>query len=311
MRRVHVSGQPIRAHIMKIQVFGAGSLGTLVGALLSRAGVETHLIGRGRVVRAFDDGIRVEGVEEFLARPSLSTEPIEADITLVTVKSYDTEDAADALAPTVGEDDTVVSLQNGMGNEEVLDEALEATVLGGTATYGANLRLDPDDNDANVEYTGRGEVVIGEYRGGASRAAEEIADVLWAGLDAHATDSMDAALWEKLAVNCAINPVTALTRLTNGGAAEGASEVMREAARETAEVARENGVRIEDAPDRAIEVARATAKNESSTLQDVRAGRRTEIDALNGFVVKKAEETPTPTNRTLANLVRATESRTK
>jgi 2-dehydropantoate 2-reductase len=295
---------------MKIQVFGAGSLGTLVGAILSRAGVETHLIGRGRVVRAFDDGIRVEGVEEFLARPSLSTEPIEADITLVTVKSYDTEDAADALAPTVGEDDTVVSLQNGMGNEEVLDEALEATVLGGTATYGANLRLDPEDNDANVEYTGRGEVVVGDYTGGASREAEHVADTL-EGLDAHATDSMDTALWEKLAVNCAINPVTALTRLTNGGAAEGASEVMREAARETAEVARENGVRIEDAPDRAIEVARATAKNESSTLQDVRAGRRTEIDALNGYVVEKAEEVPTPTNRALANLVRAAESRTK
>lgn len=292
----------------QVQIFGAGSLGTLVGALLSRAGVDTHLVGRERVVRAFggDEGVHVEGIEGFVARPSLSTEPRRADVTLVTVKSYDTEEEAHQLAPTVAEDDTVVSLQNGMGNEEVLDEALEATVLGGTATYGANLRLE----EAYVEYTGRGEVVVGDYRGGVSREAERVAETLEP-LNARATDTMDAALWEKLSVNTAINPVTALTRLTNGDAAESASEVMREAARETGKVARENGVLVENAPDRALEVARTTAENESSTLQDVRAGRRTEIDALNGYVVEKAEETPTPTNRTLAALVRATESRTK
>ena len=289
---------------MKIQVFGAGSLGTLVGALLSRAGVDVRLVARERVVRAFDKGVRVEGVEEFVARPSLSTEPTESDVTLVTVKSYDTEDAAEALAPAVGKDDTVVSLQNGMGNEKVLNELLESTVLGGTATYGANMR------EGSVEYTGRGEVVVGDYTGGTSREAEHVADEL-EGLEARATDSMDAALWEKLAVNAAINPVTALTRLTNGEAAERATGVMREAARETAAVAHERGVRVEEAPERALEVARATAENESSTLQDARAGRRTEIDALNGYVVKEAEEVPTPTNRTLAALVRATEPRTK
>jgi 2-dehydropantoate 2-reductase len=262
-------------------------------------------------VRALEDGVRVEGTEEFVARPSLSTEPTESDVTLVTVKSYDTEDAAEALAPAVGKDDTVVSLQNGMGNEEVLDETVEATVLGGTATYGANLRLSPDDDhDAHIEYMGEGEVVVGDYTGGTSREAEHVADEL-EGLEARATDSMDAALWEKLAVNAAINPVTALTRLTNGEAAERATGVMREAARETAAVAHEKDVQVEKAPERALEVAHATAENESSTLQDARAGRRTEIDALNGYVVEEAEEVPTPTNRTLAALVRATEPRTK
>lgn len=290
---------------MRVQVFGAGSLGTLVGAILSRAGVETHLVGRERIVRAFDDGVRVEGIEDFVARLSLSTEPIDAEVTLVTVKSYDTEDAAEALASTVGEDDTVVSLQNGMGNEEVLDGALDATVIGGTATYGANMR------EGSVEYTGEGEVVVGDYTGGASRVAETVAELLGAGLEASATDSMDAALWEKLAVNAAINPVTALTRLTNGEAAERASDVMCAAAKETAAVAHEEGVQVEEAPERALEVARSTAENESSTLQDIRAGRRTEIDALNGYVVKEAKEAPTPTNRTLAALVRATEPRTK
>jgi len=291
---------------MRVQVFGAGSLGALVGALLSRAGVETHLVGRERVVSAFDDCVRVEGVEDFVARPSVSTEPVEADVTLVTVKSYDTYDAAEDLAPAVGGDDVVVSLQNGMGNEEKLDEKLGATVLGGTATYGANMR----ERDDSVEYTGEGEVVVGDYTGGESTEAEHVAGTL-EGLKARATDQMDAALWEKLAVNCAINPTTALTRLTNGEAAERAPEVMRAAAREAAAVAHEKGVRVEEAPERALEVARATAENESSTLQDARAGRRTEIDALNGYVVEEAEEVPTPTNRTLAALVRATEPRTK
>lgn len=289
----------------EIQVFGAGSLGTLLGALLSRAGVDVHLVARERVVRAFDDGVRVTGVEEFVAHPSLSAEPRPAEVTLVTVKSYDTSEAARELASTVSDENVVVSLQNGMGNEEVLDEALDATVLGGTATYGANMR------DESIQYTGEGEVVVGDYRGGENAEAERVADEL-DGLNARATDSMDTALWEKLAVNSAINPVTALTRLTNGEAAKSAPEVMRAAARETAAVAHEHGVSIEEAPERALEVAHATADNESSTLQDVRAGRRTEVDALNGYVVDAADEAGVnvPTNRTLATLVRAV-ARTK
>ena len=289
-----------RSWRMRVQVFGAGSLGTLLGALLARAGVDTHLVARERLVRAFEDGVRVEGTENFVARPSLSTEPRPAEVTLVTVKSYDTQDASDALVSVVGEDETVVSLQNGMGNEEILDETLEATVLGGTTTYGANLR------DGFVEYTGRGEVVVGDYRGGSSRAAERVAETL-APLNARATDEMDIALWEKLAVNAAINPVTALTRLKNGEAAENVPDVMRASAKEVERVADEHGVSLEGSPERALEVARATAQNESSTLQDVRAGRRTEIDALNGFVVERARETVTevPTNETLVSLVRA------
>ena len=291
----------------QVQVFGAGSLGTLVGALLSRSGVETHLVAREGVVRAFEDGVRVTGVEEFVAHPSISTEPRPAEVTLVTVKSYDTREAAEALAPKVEEDDVVVSLQNGMGNEDTLDERLEATVLGGTTTHGANLSL----RDEAVEYTGEGEVVVGDHTGGPSRAAERAASALDP-LNARYTDEMDAALWEKLAVNCAINPVTALTRLRNGEAAERVPGVMRTAAEETAEVARASGVRIGGAPERALEVARATAENESSTLQDVRAGRKTEIGALNGYVVDVAEDTnvQVPTNTTLATLVEAV-ARTK
>ena len=287
---------------MRVQVFGAGSLGTLIGALLADAGTDVHLVGRPRVVRAFEDGVRVTGTEEFVAYPSFSAEPREADVTLVTVKSYDTDAAAETLASTVGEEDTVVSLQNGMGNEGTLDAALDATVFGGTATYGANLLTE----DGVVEYAGEGRVLVGDYRGGASVEARRVADAL-DGLRVEPTDEIDVRLWEKLAVNAAINPVTALTGTRNGEAAERAGDVMRSAAREVERVAAERGVEVEDAPCRAVEVAEATADNVSSTLQDVRAGRRTEIDALNGYVVDAAEGTDVdvPINRTLAALVRA------
>lgn len=289
-----------------IQIFGTGSLGTLLGALLARGGAEVHLVGREAVVDTFEDCVRVEGHEDFTARPSVSTEPHPAEVTLVTVKSYDTEEAGSELAGVLDSESTVVSVQNGMGNEEKLEEALEARVLGGTATYGANLNLE----EGYIGYTGEGEVVIGDYHGGRSEEAERVADSL-TGLEAEPTDRMDAKLWEKLSVNCAINPVTALTRLTNGEAVRQAEGVMRSAALEVEGVAHQKGIEIEGTDELAVEVAHSTADNESSTLQDVRGGRRTEIGALNGYVVENAEETDVSTNRTLTGLVRAVESRTK
>lgn len=287
---------------MKIQVFGAGSLGTLMGALLSRGGTDVHLVGRENVVDAFESGIGVTGTEDFVAHPTFSTEPREADVTLVTVKSYDTPAAVKALRD---KSDIVVSLQNGMGNEEVLDDCLGATVLGGTATYGANMSV----KDGVLEYAGKGHVVVGDYRGGASEEAKRIAESL-EGIDIRVTEAMDEALWKKLAVNAAINPVTALARARNGEAAERAGGVMKETSKEVEEVAAENGVGIDGTGEVAVEVARSTAENVSSTLQDIRAGQRTEIGALNGYVVEAAEETDVRTNETLFSLVKAV-SRTK
>jgi len=291
---------------VRIQIFGAGSLGTLLGALLARGGADVGLVGRERLLDVFEDGLPIEGREDFTASLPVSTRPHPADVTLVTVKSYDTRKAASELTGVIERDATVVSLQNGMGNEEILDKALKPKVLGGTVTYGANLNVD----EGYLEYTGEGEVLIGNYRGGVSEEAERIADALF-GLNASMTEKMDVKLWEKLAVNCGINPVTALTRLTNGEAAEQAEGVIRSAASEVECVAQKNGVKAKKTDELAVEVARATADNESSTLQDIRTGRRTEIEALNGYVVEKAEVTDVPTNRTLAQLVRATESRTK
>ncbi|MXR52342.1 2-dehydropantoate 2-reductase [Halovenus sp. WSH3] len=290
---------------MEICVFGAGSLGTLVGGRLAEEHSVT-LVGRDPHVSAIEaGGVRISGAIEATTYPAAATTPPEAaDLAVVTVKSFDTPAAAEALADCSL--DAVLSLQNGLGNEETLAAGLEAPVLAATCTYGAR-RGDP----GTVECTGIGEITIGTPDGGPSSLAEEVvAAFSAAGLVTEYSTAMPEQLWLKLAVNAGINATTALARVPNGALLDGpADTVAAEAARETARVARKRGVDIseEAAVRRTREVAEATAANTSSMQQDVRAAARTEIDAINGYVAETAEKTPVPVNETLAALIRAWE----
>ena len=289
---------------MDVCVFGAGSLGTLVGGLLAREHSVT-LVGRDPHVNTIlEDGLRLTGEFDETVAPDATTQPPrEADLALVTVKAFDTAAAARALADC--DLDCVLSLQNGMGNEETLASALSEPVLAGTCTYGARL-----ESPGVVECTGVGEVALGPRDGGRSELADRAGDAFeTAGIETTVARDMPRRLWEKLAVNAAINATTALARVPNGELLDGpASVVAREAARETAVVAREADVALETgaAVDAAMDVAAATAANTSSMQQDVIAGKRTEIDAINGYVVAQADER-VPVNETLTGLVRAWE----
>ena len=295
---------------MEIVVFGAGSLGSLVGGLLARDH-DVTLVARADHARAVSrSGLRLEGVVDDPNRvsPAATTDgtDLEADLAVVTVKSFDTAAAAAVLA--TGSFDAVLSLQNGMGNEATLAARLEIPVLAGTATYGAILR-----EPGVVECTGRGEVVCGARDGGPSSLAERVgAAFAAAGLETTVADDMPRRLWEKLAVNAGINPVTALTDTDNGAVlAEPATDLARAATRETARVARACDVSLSNREALAAleAVAEATAANTSSMRQDVLADRRTEIDAINGYVVDRAAERglEVPTNRTLTALIRTRE----
>jgi len=296
---------------MRVVVFGAGSLGSLVGGRLARAH-DVTLVGRDPHVSAVQrSGLRVTGVETFETQPAATTDGtgMNADLALVTVKAYDTEAAARTLA--TDEYGVVCSLQNGMGNEDVLAAHVDAPVVAGTVTCGARL-ADP----GHVEWLGRGTVTLGPWRpesdttpvervAAAFRAADFPTDV---------TSDIRRRLWEKLAVNAAINPVTALARVENGAVAgEGPlAAVATAAARETAAVARADDVDLSAATaTTAVEtVASETARNQSSMHRDVARGRRTEIDAINGFVVDRAADRgeSVPVNRVLANLIRGWEA---
>ena len=292
---------------MRIVIFGAGSLGSLLGALLDRAH-DVVLVGRDPHVSAVrDGGLRVTGVDSFEASPAATTDGtgLDADLAVVTVKAYDTDAAARDLA--TGDVGAAVSLQNGLGNEEALAAGLQCPIVAGT-THGALL-----SEPGVVEWTGRGAVAVGNWRisdgdddpdaGGREDDGGDATDSDPASRTAKAfrAASIDAAvdrdirhrLWTKLAVNAAINPVTALARIRNGWAFEGPTAAYAErAARETAEVARAEGVDLDaDAVvEEARRVARRTADNQSSMSQDLAAGRRTEIDAISGVVAERADE---------------------
>lgn len=294
---------------MEIVIFGAGALGSLLGTKLATAN-EVTLVGRDPHMTAVnEDGLRVTGLDSFVTRPTATTTgtDLAADLAVVTVKTFDTAAAATELA--TGSFDGVVSLQNGMGNEQTLAESLDCSILAGTTTYGARL-----PEPGIVEWTGRGEVVIGSWEPRSTPLVDRVAAAFkTADLETAVDDDMRSRLWEKLAINAAINPVTALARVENGALdSEPLNGVARRAARETARTARAAGADLdEDAVvARTGTVIASTAQNHSSMFQDVEAGRRTEIDAITGFVVDRAEAhgVSVPVNRTLLALVEGWEA---
>jgi 2-dehydropantoate 2-reductase len=291
---------------MDICVFGAGSLGTLVGGVLAEAHGVT-LVGREPHVSVIDrDGLQISGAIETTTHLRADTAPpASADLAVVTVKSFDTPAAAAALADCTL--DGVLSLQNGMGNEATLAARLGSEVLAGTCTYGAR-RGDP----GTVECTGIGDIAIGAREGGNSDLARRVVDAFQsAGLVTEYSTTMPTQLWTKLAVNAGINATTALARVPNGALLDGpVGTVADSAARETARVARQDGVDLSDeaAIDRTRQVADATAENTSSMHQDLLAEKRTEVDAINGYVAETADpDTAVPVNETLATLLRGWE----
>ncbi|MFA9516448.1 ketopantoate reductase family protein [Halopenitus sp. H-Gu1] len=290
---------------MHVLVYGAGSLGSLVGGLLARTH-EVTLVGRDpHMRRVREDGLSIEGAIEAHTQPRAVTDGTgeRADVAILTTKAYDTDSAARALA--TGEYETVLSLQNGL-TEERLVAALSATVLAGTTTYGARLR-----EPGTVECTGLGEVTIGSLSGGFIPDAERIVEAFRAaGMTAVLATDMPRRRWEKLAVNAGINGPTALADVDNAAIAAGpASDVGCEAAREVARVARSEGIDLSNADALvALErVAEATARNQSSMRRDLANGCRTEVEAIYGVVEDRAAAHgfDVPVCRTIADLVRA------
>ena len=225
-------------------------------------------------------------------------------LALVLVKAYQTEAAAAALARWLAPAGLAVTLQNGLGNVEVLAGRLGAErVALGVTTAGATL-LAP----GIVREGGVGPTSIARH----ARAAALISLLRSAGLPADLADDALSLAWGKLAISAAVNPITALLRIPNGGllepSARGALEAAGMAMMEAAATAQAAGLRLPyaDPPAELAAVLRRTAGNRSSMLQDVEAGRPTEVEAINGAVVREAEErgVPVPVNRLLLALMR-------
>ena len=226
---------------------------------------------------------------------------------LICVKAYQTEEAARTLSSLLDPDVMVLTLQNGLGNLEILRRVLgNKRVLGGVTAEGATL-LGP----GRVRHAGRGPTIMGPAGPDGGPAANIVAAFADAGFDIRAVDEVEDLIWGKLIVNVGINALAAITKLKNGRLPniDGTHQVMKEAILEAVRVADAKGIKLPfpDPIERVLEVCRGTADNIASMLQDVLAQRATEIRFINGAIVSEGRRLgiPTPVNFTLSCLVEA------
>ena len=297
---------------MKIAVMGAGAVGCYFGGLLARAGHDVVLVARPAHVQAIrSHGLRLQ-TRTFDAQVPLraSTEASAvhgAECVLVCVKSSDSVRAAQAMAPHLDPGAAVFSLQNGVDNAERLQTVLERPVAA-AVVYVATEMAGP----GHVRHHGRGELVLAPSPASSVLAAALAA----AGVPVQVSDNVAGALWAKLVLNCAYNAISALTGLSYGPIVHNAeldtAATLADVVRECQAVAAASGIALPGTLLQDVLGLAATMPSQhSSTAQDLARGRRSEIDHLNGFIVRRgaALGIATPTNRLLHTLVRLVEQR--
>ena len=227
------------------------------------------------------------------------------DLILVMVKAYSTRPLARELRGKIGSQSTILTLQNGLGNADVLARLLGNRVLAGSTTE-ASLRLGPGE----IKHTGKGTTLVGELDGSTSRRVVNVVRALeGAGFASHVTGEVQKVVWSKAVLNSAINPVTALTRLRNGQVNRIGElrELMLGLLQEGVKIGKAEGVKLNLAhlSGTLSMVLRSTGQNLSSMLQDVMNGRKTEVRELNGMIVKlgRSHEIDAPLNSQILGLV--------
>jgi 2-dehydropantoate 2-reductase len=299
----------------KIAVVGAGAVGGYFGGMLARAGAPVAFIGRRVFVDAvnrdglfldtveFKENVKVQGSTELAAARN-------AEIVLFCVKTTDTAIAARELAPLLRENAIVVSLQNGVDNAEQIQAASGLHALAAAVYVAASV-----PSPGTVKHVGRGDLVLGPQSESTARVAAVFAR---ANVPCKISENLVAELWTKLVWNCALNAMSALGRATYGDilVSEDARQLLEGTVYEVLSVAKAGGILLPlfDDPKAALagglRIAAEMAATRSSTAQDLMRGKKTEIDSLNGFIVRKgrALSVPTPINHALFTLVKLAES---
>jgi 2-dehydropantoate 2-reductase len=289
---------------MRIAIVGAGGVGGYFGAKLARAGESVVVLARGAHLEAIRrNGLRVrsavdgefaskvDAVESFAGQPPV-------DMVLFCVKSFDTREAAETLRPVLDRDTGVVSLQNGVDNEEILDDVLGT----GRALGGAAFVFSTIESPGVIAHTLLGRIVFGELDGGVSERATRLRDALAAaGVPVELSTDIRRVLWEKYLLISAQAGTTALTRAPIGVIRQTPEtwQMYRRIVEELAAVARAAGVSLpSDVVETILKNASALAPTAFSSLHhDLVHGRRLELEALHGHAVRLGERlgVPTPT----------------
>lgn len=307
---VSSSAPPTPGPLLRIAVMGAGAVGCYYGALLARAGHPVTLIGRPAHVQAVRErGLRLQtavlDVQVPLAASTEASAVLGADVVLFCVKSSDSEDAARGMRPHLAPGTLVLTLQNGVDNDERVRAVLGAsTPVAAAVVYVATAMGGP----GHVVHHGRGELVIAP----SPRSGEAARQLTAAGIPTQVSDNVRGALWAKLVLNSAYNALSALSQQPYGPLVQvpGVTQVITDIVAECLTVAAADGVTIAGDVQAAVRGIAATMPGQfSSTAQDLARGKPTEIDHLNGYVVRRgaALGVPTPLNHALLVLVKLAE----
>jgi 2-dehydropantoate 2-reductase len=269
------------------------------------------LIGRKQHVEAIHkNGLVITGKTDIVVHPQAKEQlegNEEPEWVMVATKSYDTEDAMKALTP-FHEESVFLSLQNGLGNEEIMSRCARR-VVGGTTGHGITR-----DGPGRIIHAGMGRTVLGNYHGAEGRVSEIVEAFNEAGIVTETTDDIRREIWKKVIVNAGINPLSAISGQKNGFILENPDleRTLETICKEAVAVANAYGIDIstEEAVEHTKEVARLTAENKSSMLQDIERGKRTEIDSICGTIVRLGMEkgVPTPVNSSLMAVVKGMEA---
>lgn len=298
---------------VRVRVLGTGAVASLVGARLARSGAaEVTLVGTWAAALSAlrSDGLTVEEPRETWTVPVAAArlgDPLgPADLVLVAVKSHQTAAVSSAASAALAPEGLVVTLQNGLGNLEILEAAAgRGRTAIGVSRLGASM-VGP----ARVRSTGVGEILLGSHHAPADRMERAARLLTLSGTPTQVRRDVDRVVWQKLVANCAINPLSALRGLANGALLRDpeARPILEAAALEVGAVAAARGIDLQADPVAlTVAIAEATAANRSSMLQDQDRGFPTEIDALSGAIVAEGKRlgVPTPVNQRLWDEVRS------
>jgi len=299
---------------MKISIIGSGAMGSLFGGRLSLAGQDVVLydVYKEHVDKVNESGLAIEDAATgviTLAHPRASADPAAvagSDVLIVFVKSTVTEDAAAQFKSFAKPGTIALTLQNGLGNEEILRKYFGASgTAAGVTSQGATF-LGP----GRIRHAGKGPTHMAMSDGDSGKLAALAAALAAAGFEVSVDKDVAGMVWSKLLINVGINALTALLNLKNGQLIdyEDVKSVMSDLVTEAVAVARARGVHLtyEDPVATVYDVAVKTGANTSSMLQDFQKSRQSEIDFMNGAIVREAHilGIPVPVNETMTRLVR-------
>ena len=315
----------MRGARLRIGIVGVGAIGGVLVGALSKTESEIICVSRRNTARILSSGLVIntpEGEIEFVNRGRYEVIDSEkmpisnnffksCDFSIIAGKTYSTFELASIANDITKEEGYIMSIQNGLGNREIISRLIgKDRTIGGSITHSSWL-----SDEGEINWSGRGSLTLGMSSENHNEKIASFIEILnLAGLNAQWSEEMDKILWKKLLINVAINPICAITGLKNGAILD-ESELMSqaiEAMEEALTVAQSSGINFEgvDLQKNLIEIIENTSENRVSMLQDIMAGRKTEIDSLCGEIISRGRilGIPTPRNEILFALIKGIES---